>query len=505
MTRTMIGLDYEGVAAVKITKDNYDPVNTSDALRERFYFNSKWTNQLTTPEIQEAPYVSYGGTERAVFFPSGSNRNTFATMRVDQGTLSANVYTIKVKVAFPDIRYDLPMFELIPKNISNGRYAGVNMRDYEFGSAYGPGGVYGGYTGFGDRGVLYRQTQVFDDVSAITVNYATNFTIRNSIGLDYTAIFYNLPGNNVALDGPTSPPSPVGKRTVQITSDYCRVAKPGYDVATATPAQLAFDSTGRPLNVVAAADIAIPVGASSYDTGITLPANVAIDMSLYNSTGTFIHYPMRLSDSNSNYGVEYWTDGTLIRFNNTKSACRARFIVFAADTLGPTSGTNNVLRQFTANGEVVAQFLRPGAGSTPRFSDIILDSRRPVIQIIANGYFSVPAQSGTIGAPTETIVNYDATGFFPYVKFMTVHGSGLNEEVRYPRVNRRFGNSLSTDGLSGDGSYCRYDQGTARFYTARGRPRYTFYRSSGGGEIVNEMDANPMVGIRWYVLGIPTP
>lgn len=513
MTEMLIGNDSTGVACVKITKGTYNPITTNDALRERFYFSSKWTNQLTTPEIEDCPYVANSsGSERVVRSPSGSSNSTFGVMRVDGPSSAKNSwYTIRGPVNFPSIRYNMPVFDLIPVWQANGRYRGVDMRERTFGAEYGPAGVLGGYNGTGDQGVWSRRLETFDNSTSFNVDYAMRFVVwdynsSNIVsGYDNVVIVYNLPGNNTDLDGPTSSPSPAGKETILISSTQCKVAKPGYNVGVATPAQLAFDTTGRPLNVVAAADIAIPLGVSSYDTGVTLPARTAIDMSCYDSSASEIYYPMKLSDGNSNYGVEYWTDGSLIRFNNTKKACRARFIVYGYDPLGPTSGANDVWRQFYDGGELVTQLLRPGAAATPRFSDIIIDTRRPVIQILADGYFSVPTHTGSLATPTTTTVNYDAAGFFPYVKYMTVHGSGLTEEVRAPRVNRRFQNSLSDGGLAGDGSFCRYSQTQATFYTAKGRPKYTFYRSSGGGEIVNEMDDKPIVGIRWFVLGIPLP
>ncbi|MCJ8053906.1 hypothetical protein GB928_018780 [Shinella curvata] len=514
MTEVLIGKDSTGVACVKITKGAYDPITTSDERRERFYFSSKWTNQLSTPELDECPYVVWGGSSpRYVKSPASASASTFGLMRIDSDNrFEESTYYVRGTVRYPDVRYSMPVFDLLPIWRSNDRYRGRNMRERTYGASYGPAGVLGGFNGTGGTGTWSRRMEVSDGGAPVNLDYGIAFSSSaynsndQDSGYNHVLIVYNLPGNNTALDGPALPsPNPEGKETVLISSTQCKVAKPGYDVDVATPSQLAFDATGRPLNVIAAADIAIPLGASSFNVGITLPALTAIDMSCYDASASEIHYPMKLSDGNSNYGVEYWTDGSLIRFNNTKKACRARFIVYGYDPLGPSSGANDVLRQFDEGGENVTQFLRPGAASNPRFSDIILDSRRPVIQILADGYFSVPTHTGSLAAPTATTVSYDAAGFFPYVKYMTVHGSGLTEEIRAPRVNRRFQNSLSDGGLSGDGSYCRYSQTEATFYTAKGRPRYTFYREAGGGEIVNVMDEKPMVGIRWFVLGIPLP
>lgn len=504
MTRTLIGLDYEGLGCVKITKDNFDPKTTNDSLRTRFYFNSKWPNQITTPEIEVMPLVEYNsGTARTTYTPAGTNNSTFHVARADYraGSIYYSDYAYRGKLRWPNIRYDLPMVDIAETSAANGRYQQVKMTRREFGQESGTG-VRGGYVGMTARGGWFRRREVSVGGTSINLDYTPTHITSNSDTLR-DLIVWNLPGNSAALDGPTSTPSPTGKMAVQINSAACRVAKPGFDVRTATPQQLAFDSSGRPLSVLAADDIAVPVGASSYDVGVAIPDKCYIEMSCYDDTSANIFYPMKLSGDDNGYGVEYWTDGNLIRFNNTQKACRARFIAFAVDPLGPSSGTNRVLRQFTDGGEVVAQLLRPGAAATPRFSDIILDSRRPVIQILDDGYFNVPDHTGSWNTPTATTVSFDAAGFFPYVKFMTVHGSGLTEEVRCPRVNRRYQNSLSTGGLSGDGSYCQYSTTSATFYTAKGRPSYQ-YLAAGSGQ-TSEYDDNPIVGIRWFVLGIPTP
>lgn len=504
MTRTLIGLDYEGLGCVKITKGDFDPKTTNDSFKNRFYFNSKWGNQITTPEIEVMPLVPYGsGTARNVFTPGGSTVNTFEALRSDYraGSTDYSDYQFRGKLRWPGIRYDLPMIDVSEIDAASGRYQQLKMTRRDFGQESGSG-VRGGYVGMTARGVWHRRRVGSITGQSFNVDYSPQ-TISSTSETLRDLIVWNLPGNSAPLDGPTSTPSTAGKMAVQINSAACRVAKPGFDVRTATPQQLAFDSSGRPLSVVAADDIAVPVGASSYDVGFVIPDKCYIEMSCYDDTSANIFYPMKLSGDDNGYGVEYWTDDNLIRFNNTQKACRARFIAFAVDPLGPSSGTNRVLRQFTDGGEVVAQFLRPGAAATPRFSDIILDSRRPVIQILADGYFDVPDHTGSWNTPTETTVSFDAAGFFPYVKYMTVHGSGLTEEVRCPRVNRRYQNSLSTAGLSGDGSYCRYSTTSATFYTAKGRPDYQ-YLAAGSGQ-TSKFDDNPIVGIRYFVLGIPTP
>ncbi|MGQ3214805.1 MAG: hypothetical protein ACT6U0_12295 [Shinella sp.] len=487
MTTILIGEDATGIECVKIMIGNFDPLATNDSQRARFHFNSKWPNQVTTPEIEVAPLVPFG-SERKVYFPSGSGASGFAMMRHDASGFVSNYY-VRGKLRYPSIRYDLPMMEVKWINPANGRYKQRQMTQRSFGQEYGPAGVVGGFVGTGGGGSWFRR-QTFTD---FTIDYSPEVLSGTETSTG-SLLVWNLPGNDAPLDGPTTIPPGAGKYAIEIDSDACRVAKPGYDLRTATPAQLAFNSSGRPLSVIAAADIAIPVGVTTYDTGIPLPPNIHVEMSCYDDNAN-IYYPMKLAGNDNGYGIDYEYDGPLIRFFNVQAACRARFIVFGVDTLGPSTGTNDVLRHFSENGQDVVQFLRPGSGNPPRFSDIILDTRRPVIQILDEGYLTVP------NGVTDQTVAFNAAGFFPYVKYMTHHGSGLNEEVRAPRVNRRYQNSLSPGGMGGDASYCKYNSTSATFYTAKGNSRYRYFSQSQG--IVEVFDDNPIVGIRYFVLGIP--
>lgn len=506
MTRTLIGLDSTGAACVKITKGTYSPVTTADSLRDRFHFSSKWKDIMSTPAIELATLV--GGTSLTYDFqPSGASSGSATRVRVAEGSGgSRTTWYFYRTTRFPQIRYAMPMTDFKYRN-ADGRFDGESQIDYRFGSD-GPLGVRGGYVTFKyqERGIWCQNFDVGfswgSPIGTVTMTYGSykGMISADFAGGDMMVIVWNLPGNNVPLDGPTTTPSPDGKLAVQISSDQCRVAKPGFDVRTATPAQLAFDATGRPLSVVAAADIALPVGTTFYDTGVTLPENTVAEVQLY--VGSSIFYPGSPRDEN-NFTATYWFDGTRIYFQNSTAACRARFIVFAADALGPTTGSNRVLRHFTEGGEDVVQFLRPGASIPPRFSDIIIDSRRPVIQILDDGYLSVPATDGY-----SQSVSFDATGFFPLVKFTTVHGAqgGTSQTwsaaVKAPIVKRLLPVIVSGQNQNaGDSAHCIYTSTTATFYTNRGKPVRRYWNSSGVMQF--EYDTNPIIGIRYFVLGIP--
>ncbi|WP_429126221.1 hypothetical protein [Ensifer sp. 4252] len=176
---------------------------------------------------------------------------------------------------------------------------------------------------------------------------------------DKRLIVWNLPGNNVAPDDvPVLTPN--GTKTIKITSTEMKIAKPGYNVDTATAQQMAFDASKMPVKVIAAADIALPAGVSYFNTGVPLPDTV-LDVHFYDSAA--IMYPS--NPQVLDFGAEYWFDGTDIGFNATK-AMRARFMLYLEDTSAPTGGSNKPLRTFTEGGVDVVQLLRPWSPSLAR-------------------------------------------------------------------------------------------------------------------------------------------
>ncbi|MDX3929262.1 MAG: hypothetical protein QHC90_26105 [Shinella sp.] len=510
MTRTLIGFDYTNTPCVKITKGNFDPKTTPDAEREKFLFSSKWANLVSPISMEVQNFAS--SPAGLSYQPSGAGPTNFTRARY-RFTTSAGVrisYYYRSS-RFTDLRYDMPLTAVIWKNPA-GRFAGSRVQQSRGGQS-GPNGK-GGYYATGnarEAGWMNNVQTYLDGNVQATMTYGTavscsdNDTQRDVADdtMEKRLIVFNLPGNNVPLDGPTTVPDPAGKLAIQISSTQTRVAKPGFDVRTAAPSQIAFDANNRAIRVIAANDIAIPAGISSFNLGVSIPEEAFALVHFYE--GSTITYPG--SGYLRQFGADYWFTGTNINFDSTDT-CRARFIVLAYDNSPPTSGTNRVFRNFVENGEYVVQFLRPGASANPSFADIVLDSRWPVLQILREGYLNVSS-----GVSTQTI-NYDATGFFPFIIYATNHGAGtsnvggfvqlnFSSRVRMPFVKAVIGLGSLENSYAGDCTYVRYNTSSATFYTYRGRPVDSRWRPSDDAYEF-ESDDNPITGIRYYVLGIPT-
>lgn len=505
MTKTLIGLDSQGVPCVKITKGSINPVTEPDVNTSSFLYNSKVAADVKLAATDSQPFVN-----GRAYLPSGANINSYKKA-YDRNSLNGAFLIAMRNTNFPDLPYTLPLFDLKTRRLSNGRYIEISRVRRE-GSDDNLGREPGYFETF-DRGTSMwfenrPQTNAAAEqwVGAVgngVLYYGDRYASTDANQFEKELIVWRLPGDNTPIqDGAPKAPVP-GQWSVQITKDFCRVAKPGYDVRNATPTQLAFDSSGRPLSAIGADDISLPSGVSSYNLGFAVTANMLADVFLY--SGEALTFPM--SRKGTSLECEYWFSGSSIFFNNTQSAAvRCRFIVFANDRSPLTTGTNDVLRQFTSGGQNVMQFLRPGAGANPAFRDIVLDSRWPCIQILAEGYRSIASRSN-VKPPNQNLgqsfeINIDAAGFFPVVKYMTVH--------QHPTVGKlvKFAQTLITENYTGsptyhqgNSSYCEIEGNVARFWTFRGNPQVEQYTNADGWEY--EYPVDPIIGIRYYILGIP--
>lgn len=505
MTKVLIGTDYLGAACVKITKGNINPVTEPDSNRSSFLYNSKLAADVKLAATDSTPFVN-----GRAYLPSGSNISSYKKA-YDKNSLNG-AFLIGVRnTQFPDLPYDLPLFDIKTRRLSDNRYIEVSRVRRE-GSDDNLGREPYYFETF-DRGTsMWFENRPATNAAAEQwvgalgnglLYYGDRYGATDANQLEKEVIVWRLPGDNTAIkDGAAKAPIS-GQRSVEITKDFCRVAKPGYDTRSATPTQMAFDSSGRPLSAIGADDISLPAGVSSYNLGFPVTANMLADVFLYSSE--VFTFPM--SRRGTSLECEYWFSGSSIFFNNTQSATvRCRFIVFANDRAALTTGTNKVFRQFTASGQSVTQLLRPGAGNTPAFRDIMLDSRWPCIQILAEGYQTIASRSN-VRPPNQNAgqsftVNINAAGFFPVVKYMTVHQHPtLGKLVKFAQTRLTENYTGSPTYHQGNSSYCEIDGNVARFWTFRGNPESERYTDSGGWGYDYPVD--PIIGIRYYILGIP--
>jgi hypothetical protein len=497
MTETMIGIDYAGVACVKIVKDGYNAATTHDSVRGAFLYNSKWA-----ADVRYGYSMGIPASNNYDYIPGGSGAGDYDWL----ADHSFQVYRYKGSPAHP---YNFPLIEL--KLIdTNGLFLGESFE-------------YQGIRGYQERGVRLGTGGVVNKGWCSGLSSNSPFTGSMAYGLASTSLFkygtsnekygkqfsvWQLPGDETAiLDGVPLAPVP-GQDSIVIDSTSLRVAKPGFNVHTATSTQLAIDTANTPAKIVAADDIYLPSGTSVYDCGFNLPSNTVVDVHYYE--GGVVYYPA--SPAASTFGASYYISGRSIVFVNSGRACRARFMVVANDGSGYTSGSNDVLRQFNDGTQDVVQFLRPGASNNPSFSDIALDSRWPCIQILAEGVIYLSS-----GVQTYT-VPFNGAGAFPMVKYSTIHGAGsfatpdltfsFSKRVRQPITAVTYIDKLSSPyppTPTGDCTFCTLGPDYATFHTHIGLPTQVWLNSAqdfDNNRVRAEYDTNPPYAIRYYIFGI---
>jgi hypothetical protein len=497
MTRTLIGLDYLGIPCVKITKGNIDPVTEPDANAGSFLYNSKWMKDLKIQDIEKIPAATGNA-----YFPAGSTQANYK--RATYTDFNSNIQIVR-NTQFDGLSYQLPVFDMKMRRVADAHF--VEQYRTRYVSGEDTAGREAGFYRTTLYGTWYLDLNVVQGTAGGPID---NFfgdagnCLRPQVptGHEGMCIVWALPANDTAiLDSNPIAVTP-GKKVVEITKDYCRVAKPGYDLGTATPTQLAFDSSRRPASVIKGGDINLPMGTTEFELGFAVTANMVCDMILYENG--VINFPM--SQYGSSLVAEYWFSGTKLIISNAVRACRARFLVMAFDDSAPSSGANNVLRQFNDGTQDVVQFLRPGSANPPNFSDIVLDSRWPALQILAEGYQTIAAQPnmtppGSINTGQSFTVNFNSNGLFPFIKYMTVHQHVTNGLLTKPAatfITENYNNQ--TQYHQGNSSYCVLTNNQATFWTFRGNPELE--RTTGGMNWVFDYPPDPIIGIRYYILGI---
>jgi hypothetical protein len=509
MVQLFAGQDGTGVACVKILKNNGDnPLAVSDTDYSRFYFNSKWETNVRFVGTDRLNFVDDGVEQ---YFPAGTNKNNFE--RAVTGSVSFSTYFWSSRYWQNNfaIDYDLPVFDV--KEVDNsGVYTYCRI-------------------GVGSSGYQGR-TQTYSHANAMESGYIVNWlaganwpiNVRVPLclvsfgqsGQNKRAVIWNLPGDETAIKDPPLTPVP-GQLNLQIDSAGFRVSKPGYDVRAATRTQLAFDSAVRPVKIVAAGDIAVPTGTTSWDfsanlAGIPVTGELVADVIQYK--GSTISFPCSLPVDGDDYGANFYFSGNSLVFVNPGSAVRARILIIAQDNSAPSAGPNDVFRQDTIGGQPVFQILRPGAANPPTLADIIIDSRWPCLQIIKTGVFSIPGGGGE----RITDVPFNSAGLFPFVKYFTIHPAGepnsspagasdsnaTGKRIRLPYASQAMYTVPGDNPVGyvpGDCTYCELSTNLARFHTFRGNPYRINVESDGSTD--TESVTCEAYAIRYYIFGIP--
>lgn len=206
--------------------------------------------------------------------------------------------------------------------------------------------------------------------------------------LDYTEdriVFTELPIENdpyPATEGTFS----ADKLIVRINPGEVKIAKPGYDVDTATREQLLVSSDKVPMKVVAAGSFTLAAGATlSVPTAYAISPRCVVETQV-NVTGQTLLLPPYPDNNVDEIALEHRVVPGAIEFRNQSAvSLDCRFFVLADDVTPATTGSAKVLEKLPDGATVIR---RPGAAGTVD-RDILIDTRATYLPVVAQGWVGV--------------------------------------------------------------------------------------------------------------------
>lgn len=295
----------------------------------------------------------------------------------------------------------------------------------------------------------------------------------------------------------------VGQKILSISPAGARMSKTGYNVDTATPDQLIFDSNKLPMKVIRTGLVAIAQGAVvGVSLGAAYDSSIFVDYMVQAQGATHLWLPAWPDDPAQFYNVQYRINGSTLELYNTSStAVWVRYVVMAADDLAPSTGTAKV---FDAVGDSHFVLRRPGSAGT-RLKDTIIDSRLAYLPIVQQAWVPFSSFSGS-GVPDFThqfTANWSNPGNFkPYVLAKVARQNKANPaQIVYQDF---FAKWIEPYKYFSDSTFmCRLTDTSATFYASNGSRLEDAWRV-GSGTYQTRGSAYQTIGIRYYVFAIPT-
>lgn len=283
-----------------------------------------------------------------------------------------------------------------------------------------------------------------------------------------------------------------------------RIAKPGFDVRTATPEQCIIHESKIPLKLARSGYFTI--GASGATVTVDLRGDygndVLVDYQVEQIGDAMFVPPYPTGDGNNEFLVEYKIDGTDLIFRNSgPHEMGVRFFVMAENGLPQSVGSGRVFER----GDGYVAICKPGTDGT-RLVDRIYDTRFQAMPIIAQAYVpiaSAVASDASYKGTKMHVASWSNPGFKPYVvaKKHAVSKSNPNLQRFFPLFSKgmSFANYCSVD----TSFMFRLTDTQAKFYFSNGEAvRFEdSYRPSGG--YATTASAWNTLGIRYYVFAVP--
>lgn len=292
------------------------------------------------------------------------------------------------------------------------------------------------------------------------------------------------------------------KKIVRIDPSVVKVAKPGFDVDTATRDQLIVSSDKVPMKVVKAGSFTLAAGASnSIAIAYPITARCFVETQV-NVTGQTLLIPPYPDNNVDEIKLEHRIVGQTIEFRNQASvSLDCRYFVLADDWTDQSTGSASVF-DVTEDSHVTIR--KPGtAGTSGR--DVLLDTRAAWLPIVAQGW--VPKSAITEASDVTRYgshkyqVSITNTGFKPLViaraKFEIREAPGKYLWTDFYAKNIEIYGYMSCSTF-----IAKITDSNVTFYVDRDSTRAEdAYRI---GSYYGSTSTLQFVGLRYYVFACPT-
>ncbi len=346
-------------------------------------------------------------------------------------------------------------------------------------------------------------------VATASRNYIDN---PGALQLEYAVTVWELPALNDAIGLPTGTPTP-GQEVVKISPSIVRIARPGYDINTATGRQLILDSDRTPAKILWSGDVTIPASSSaSIDFPFPITRATYLDFHVCQTGQPLIVPPYRLNASNQSdqLRVSISVNPSLQRVTLTNPhsfSIRVVGMILGDDDSAPSTGGSKVMYSDNDGSTDFVQIKRPGSTDTnPKLRDILLDTRFKYLPLIAEGYLPVASfteseDDDRLGNKAKT-VSFTNTGFTPFVKFTIVYSDGTYSHPII-RTLKTFGGMASSwiNKPANMTGCCVVNSNNVKFHLATGNPS-EFSINDITGSLQTEYNKPDPVGIRYYIFAI---
>ncbi len=519
-----------GVGSVlKVLKyDGDDPLTLANSAYNRFYFNSEtqnlsyiWDKFNFATGSNPAVYPGSTGVNGNLYVIEGSSpsqaRRALAVQTVS-GTDHFLFYEIFAR--FPDMPI-VPIYEAkLMDSAGRVRVGYINSpsgnRDrvqtvraynsdicYATPGATGPGGnnIRGfrsihpdlGYTGWVGR------------INNNESPYFSGLTNTDSGGY-YRALTcqWDLPANNAAIPTPDATPV-AGQDMLRINPSVAILTRRGFTVDAATPRQCIFTSTRVPnMCVMMGQTPLIAANSSIYvprTTDFPLHETMFVDtiIALQGLDFTIPAVDKTANKTGRQMRVYYKIDPNGVTFSvEGDYAVYVRYMVYATNTDGFSSGNGNTIRELPNGG---VQIKRPGSSDTnPKGNDILVDTRFPSVRVMQEGW--IPASSFSTGNVVDgqygshaAIVNFDGSGQFVFPKVM------CNWPERITQGFHQYLRPPATNAWSPSNQSCVTVVEANRIVIHISPGAHSDIDTSTGGFLDNLPDP---IGVRYYILSATT-